>query len=457
MAGPGLLHRVPVGGPAQYGGQGDGRVQHRGDRIARGGRAGRDRGGEGLARTGREALAAAADPGPVAAQLGPVAAQLGPVAAQLGPVAAQLGPAGYSARGNLALLAPTPPPPAPSRPRAACPEQPMRTVIAAYALTDRNSGVPGIAVLGLVVGRPDRLRRHEAVPRPLRRLNRARRSGSVVRMTSMSGKVCLVTGATSGIGRETAARLAELGATVLVAGRDPGRGRAALEEIHARAPGAAADLLTADLSSLAEVRRLAAEVLARHDRLDVLVNNAGVIATRRRLTREGYESMFATNHLAPFLLTKLLRDRLLHSAPARVVTVSSNAHASVRSIRWDTLPAGNPDYGLSKLANILFTTELARRLTGTGVVANCLHPGLVRTALGREVTGAMRVLVALSTPFQSPVAEGAATSVYLASAPEAAETTGGYYVRGRRRDPSPLARDPEAAARLWDLSERLTA
>jgi NAD(P)-dependent dehydrogenase (short-subunit alcohol dehydrogenase family) len=273
----------------------------------------------------------------------------------------------------------------------------------------------------------------------------------------MSGKVCLVTGGTSGIGRETAARLAELGATVVVVGRDVERGRAAVKEIRHRAPSAEVDLLTADMSSLAEVRRLAAEVLEKYHRLDVLDNNAGVIMLKQRFTIDGYETMFVVNHLAPFLLTSLLRERLVGSAPARVITVSSNVHRSAKRIPWDELARGEPSYPLSKLANILFTVELAKRLTGTGVVANCLHPGLIRTQLGREARGVTKLLVAAAKPFMGTVQTGAATPVYLASAPEAAEVTGGYFFRGRQIEPSALARDPEAAARLWTLSEDLVA
>lgn len=276
-------------------------------------------------------------------------------------------------------------------------------------------------------------------------------------MTTMSGKVCLVTGGTSGIGRETAARLAELGATVVVVGRDAERGRAAVKEIRHRAPGAEVDLLSADMSSLAEVRRLAAEVLEKYHRLDVLDNNAGVIMLKQQFTVDGYETMFAVNHLAPFLLTSLLRERLVASAPARVITVSSNVHSSAKQIPWDELARGEPSYPLSKLANILFTVELAKRLTGTGVVANCLHPGLIRTQLGREVGGVAKLLVAAAKPFMGSVRTGAATPVFLASAPEAAEITGGYFFRGKQIEPSSLARDPEAAERLWTLSGELVA
>jgi retinol dehydrogenase-12 len=276
----------------------------------------------------------------------------------------------------------------------------------------------------------------------------------------MTGRTCLVTGATSGIGRATALRLAELGADVVVVGRDPARADAVREEIRRRAPGGGVQTLTADLSSLAQVRRLAAEVRERCDRLDVLVNNAGVISMRREVSVDGFETTFATNHLGPFLLTNLLRDLLERSAPARVVTVSSGAHKQVRAIPWDDLPHGTAagrggTYPLSKLLNVLFTAELARRLAGTGVTANCLHPGFVRTDLGRDVTGAFGVAVRLVARLQPGPAKGAETSVYLASSPDVAGVSGGYFVRCRRVEPSRLARDPDAAARLWTLSERL--
>jgi retinol dehydrogenase 12 len=276
----------------------------------------------------------------------------------------------------------------------------------------------------------------------------------------MSGKTCLVTGATSGIGQETAVRLAMLGATVIIVARTAARGDTAVDEIRRQVPLAQVEAMTADLSSLAQVRRLAQEVLARHDRLEVLVSNAGVITTRRQLTADGLETTFATNHLGPFLLTSLLRGLLERSAPARVVTVSSAAHKQVRTIPWDDLACGTPAgqgqaYPVSKLLNILFTAELARRLTGTGVTANCLHPGFVRTALGRDVTGVLGAVVRLVLPFQRGPAAGAATSVYLASSPEVAEVTGGYFVKCKPAEPSALARDGQAAARLWTLSEEL--
>jgi NAD(P)-dependent dehydrogenase (short-subunit alcohol dehydrogenase family) len=278
----------------------------------------------------------------------------------------------------------------------------------------------------------------------------------------MSGKTCLVTGATSGIGRETALRLALLGGNVIIVGRDAGRAAAAADDIRQRAPSAEVAVLIADLSSMAAVRRLAGVVQDRYERLDVLVNNAGVIAMRRQLTGEGLEVTFATNHLAPFLLTSLLRGLLERSAPARVVTVASNAHGSVRSIPWDDLARGvegggvSQVYAVSKLLNILFNAELARRLDGTGVTANCLHPGFVRTSLGREVTGIPGAALQLALRLRPGAATGARTSVYLASSAEVATVTGGYFVKSRLAQPSALAQDRAAAERLWALSTELT-
>jgi retinol dehydrogenase-12 len=279
-------------------------------------------------------------------------------------------------------------------------------------------------------------------------------------MRTMSGKTCLVTGATSGIGKETALRLTTLGATVIIVGRDAARGETAAEEIRRRVPDAQVQTMAADLSSMTQVRRVAVVVGAAPHRLDVLINNAGVIMTRRQLTAEGAEVTFATNHLGPFLLTNLLRGLLERSAPARVVTVSSAAHKQIRTIPWEDLRNGakarpGEAYPLSKLLNILFTLELARRLTGTGVTANCLHPGFVHTALGRNVTGVLGAAVRLAMRFRPGPAAGAETSVYLASSPDVATVTGGYFVKRKPARPSNLARDARAAARLWTLSEEL--
>jgi retinol dehydrogenase 12 len=276
-------------------------------------------------------------------------------------------------------------------------------------------------------------------------------------MVPVEAKTCLVTGATSGIGQATAVRLAELGATVIAVGRDPARGEQAAAAIRQRAPRARVEVLTADLSRLGQVRALAAQVQDRHDRLDVLVNNAGVAKFRQELTPDGLGVTFATNHLGPFLLTNLLLDLLKQSAPARVVTVSSDRHTQQRTIPWDDLEPGHDcTYKASKLLNILFTHELARRLAGTGVTANCLSPGFVRTELGREATGAFRVFLRLARPFQSNPEAGAQTSVYLATSPQVAEVSGRYFEKSTPAEPSALSQDPAAAKQLWQLSTQLS-
>jgi retinol dehydrogenase 12 len=274
----------------------------------------------------------------------------------------------------------------------------------------------------------------------------------------MKGTVCVVTGATSGIGKAAATALARLGATVVLVGRDRGRTEAAAAEI-ARVSASPPRAEVADLASLEQVRGLAGR-LAGLERIDVLINNAGLVLGERRGTPEGFEHVFAVNHLAPFLLTNLLLPRLTASAPARVITVTSDAHSAARldlddpnlEHGWDSWRS----YANSKLANILFTRELARRLHGTGVTANCAHPGVVRTGFGREARPLLRLGVTLARPFLLSPERGADTIVYLASSPEVADETGGYYVRGQRREPSAAARDDAAARRLWQISEELT-
>jgi NAD(P)-dependent dehydrogenase (short-subunit alcohol dehydrogenase family) len=274
----------------------------------------------------------------------------------------------------------------------------------------------------------------------------------------MSGKVCVVTGANSGIGKATSLVLAQFGAEIVLVCRDKARGEAALTEVSAVATAGAARLEIADLSSLQEVRELAAR-LAHLDQLDVLINNAGLVLGDRRITADGFEYTFALNHLAPFLLTNLLREKLAASAPARVITVSSAAHRAARLDLADLQLAehfnGWRAYSNSKLANILFTTELARRLTGTGVTANCLHPGTVNTGFGRDGSRVLRFGLDLGRRFLRTPGQGADTVVYLASSPDVEGATGGYYVRRKLRAPSRAAQDQATARRLWEISAEL--
>ena len=277
----------------------------------------------------------------------------------------------------------------------------------------------------------------------------------------MRGKTVLVTGGTGGIGRATAEGLAALGARVGIVGRDRARTAAVAAQI-AQHTHSQVDGLAADLSSQAEVRRLAAEVSQTYPRLDVLVNNVGGYWATRHVTSDGLEHTFGVNHLAPFLLTTLLLDLLKASAPSRVVTVSSGAQSMGRIDFADLQGArdynGQRAYNQSKLANVLFTYELARRLEGTGVTANVLHPGVVRTAFGREDPAAfMRLVTWVVVPFMKTPTRGAQTSVYLASSPDVAGVTGQYFVNRKPHRSADRSYDTEAATRLWRVSEQLVA
>ena len=275
----------------------------------------------------------------------------------------------------------------------------------------------------------------------------------------MGGKVVLITGGTSGIGRAAATALAAMGAEVVVTGRDRERGEAAVEEIRRDSGNERVSLVLADLSVQAEVRRLAEEFRKRHDRLDVLVNNAGLVQSRRVETPDGLELTLAVNHLAPFLLTDLLLDLLKKSAPSRVITVSSEARRGA-SIDFDDLQSerryrGFPVYGMTKMANILFTYELAERLEGTGVMANCLHPGAVSTNFAQNNRGPIALLFRLFKPFMRSPEQGADTLVYLASSPEAGELNGKYLTN--RKEVSPAEPRGETSQKwLWEVSEELT-
>ena len=277
----------------------------------------------------------------------------------------------------------------------------------------------------------------------------------------MAGKSVLVTGGTGGIGKATALGLAALGARVGITGRDQARAEAAAASIRAAPGSPVMDAFAADMSVRAGVRRLAARVLDTYPRLDVLVNNAGGFWAHRHLTADGLEHTFALNHLAPFLLTSLLLDRLIASAPARIVTVSSGAHASGR-IDFDDLQgernySGQCAYSQSKLANVMFTYELARRLEGTGVTATVAHPGVVRTNFGAEDQAAhFAVMTRVARLFMKAPAQGALTPVYLASSPEAEGITGQYYANRKPKTSSNASYDTTAAARLWQASADLT-
>jgi retinol dehydrogenase 12 len=277
---------------------------------------------------------------------------------------------------------------------------------------------------------------------------------------SMHGKTVLVTGASSGIGLWTARGLAAKGAKVVLLCRDGQRGEAARETIRAAVPGADTELLLADLYTMAEVRRAAAEYKQRFTRLDVLVNNAGLIHGKRELTADGFERTFALNHLAPFLLTHELQDLLIKSAPSRVVTVASMAHKFGR-LELDNLQSEKSfaefkSYGTSKLCNILFSNQLARKLAGTGVTSNALHPGSVASNFGVSGGWFLRIGTRIGAPFLTSAEKGARTSIYLASSPEVAQATGGYYAKSKLARTTRFAQSGEDAQALWDASCRLT-
>ncbi len=273
----------------------------------------------------------------------------------------------------------------------------------------------------------------------------------------------MVTGANSGVGKATAIALAAAGARTVITARNEARGRAAREDIRRTTGSDQVDLVVFDLADLASVRAGAAELLDRTERIDVLVNNAGLVLSDRQVTVDGFEATFATNHLGPFLLTRLLTDRLVESAPARVVNVASTAHRGARTgLDFDDLQStghyrGMQAYSRSKLANILFTTELARRLDGTGVTANSVHPGTVASGFARDddASGFLAFGVKVIKPFILTPAKGARTSVYVATSPDLAGVTGQYFVKCRVRTPSPAARDEAAAILLWSVSEEL--
>lgn len=278
-------------------------------------------------------------------------------------------------------------------------------------------------------------------------------------MNQIEGSTCVVTGANSGIGKITAIEMARMGARVVMVSRNRERGRQALVEVCQASGSSSVDLLLADLSVQDQVKGLAARIAADYPQVDVLVNNAGLFRRKREETADGLEMTFAVNHMAYFILTLELLDTLRESAPARIVNVSSNAHAGNR-LEFDDLQAkhkysGWKAYGRSKLANILFTNYLAAQLEGSGITVNSLHPGVVATEFGRSGNGLLSVMWKLGSRFFKSPAEGARTSVYLASSPDVDGVTGTYFKNEKPARSSRESNDPEAAALLWKESLRL--
>ena len=287
--------------------------------------------------------------------------------------------------------------------------------------------------------------------------------GTLRLMADMSGKTVVVTGANTGIGKETAVALARVGARVVVTSRDAAKGEAAVRDIRADSGSGAVEVLPLDLADQRSIRAFADELLAATDRIDVLVNNAGIVLAHRTETVDGFETTFGVNHLGSFVVTDLLLDRIRASAPARIVNVSSHAHKQARKgLDFDDLQSERSYkpfdvYAKTKLANIHFTNVLAERLDGTGVTVNALHPGFVASRFGRDGDGGTlaEIAMVLGRPLAISPEKGARTSVWAASAPELATTTGGYFYKCAPATTSRAAQDADAARRLWDVSEQL--
>jgi retinol dehydrogenase-12 len=278
----------------------------------------------------------------------------------------------------------------------------------------------------------------------------------------VAGKTVVITGASSGIGLETARAIAGQGARVVMVVRSEKRGEAAIANIRGTVPDAKLELVLADLYSMADVRKAATELRGKLDRVDVLINNAGLIHDARELTVDGFERTFALNHLAGFLLTYELRELLAASAPARVITVASGGHRYAR-FTWDDLATMNDwkgeigVYGASKLCNIWFAREASRKFAGKGVTSNSLHPGAVASSFGESAGTLFRIGVRIARPFLLTSAQGARTSVHLASSPDVEGVTGEYWAGCKIRTPTAQARDDASAKKLWELSEKLCA
>lgn len=276
----------------------------------------------------------------------------------------------------------------------------------------------------------------------------------------MRGKVALITGATSGIGKETTLGLADKGATLVLVGRTREKLDRTISDIASETGNHQLDSLVCDLTSMESVRKLAADFRAKYEKLDVLINNAGEIVNKRRTSEDGFEYTLALDHLSHFLLTNLMLDVIKASAPSRIVNVSSSAHAIghidfedlMGEKKYDAMKA----YSQAKLANLLFTYELARRLAGTGVTVNALHPGVVRTNFGKGLRGRWGIITFLGKPFMISARKGAATSIYLASSPDVMGTSGRYFARRKEKRSSKESYDEAVAKRLWEESARLT-
>src|SRR5215467_4625522 len=280
----------------------------------------------------------------------------------------------------------------------------------------------------------------------------------------MSGKICIVTGANSGIGKETARGLAQMGAHVVMVCRNAEKGKGALEEIRRESGPSQVDLLIADISSQSSVQALAEQIQQKYPRLDLLVNNAGGATPARKLSADGIEMTLATNHLGPALLTLLLLDLLKASAPSRIINVSSEAQRRARldmnDLQFERRKyRGIAAYGQSKLLMNAFTFEVARRLAGTGVTANCLHPGIVATNIWNANPPPLigKLIIALVKPFMLNSKQGATVSLYLAASPEVAQVSGEYFVKSKPAKSNPLSRDPKLMAEVWLCTNKMTS
>ena len=281
-----------------------------------------------------------------------------------------------------------------------------------------------------------------------------------IRNVDMTGKVCLITGGNSGIGKATALGLAKLNASVVIVSRDKDKGEATLIEMRAKSGNRNLDAMTTDLSSQDSVRELAHDFKARYKKLHVLINNAGIFLPKRIQTVDGLEATFATNHLGHFLLTNLLVDLLKASAPSRIINLSSSAHYGTEmdfeDLQGEKKYSGYHAYSQSKLANVLFTYQLAKQLEGTGVTVNSLHPGVVRTGFGKDQGGLMSILVTVGRPFMISPDRAARAAIYLATSPELEGVTGKFFSRGKEKRSSRESYDETSAQRLWKVSEELT-